>query len=169
LLLPATLQIPRVVGPHVGALEVSDEDLFNILPTIDRVSGQVIEPSPSRVSYVNGEELDDEEIILCPAYPAHEIVILQSNTGIGFAIILDDIIRCLTMLRETCVAHVAPEWLGLSPLRAKPTPFLIATPTAMWVACMMLGACPLISPASLMARRRLRVSAWAARPEMGWG
>jgi hypothetical protein len=50
LLLPATLQIPRVAGPHVGALEVSGEDLLKILPAIDRVSGQVIEPRPSRVS-----------------------------------------------------------------------------------------------------------------------
>jgi hypothetical protein len=49
LLLPVALQIPRVAGPHVGALEVFGEDLLEILPTIDRVSGQVIESNPSRV------------------------------------------------------------------------------------------------------------------------
>jgi hypothetical protein len=45
LLLLATLQIPGVAGLHVCALKVVGEDLLEILPTIDRVSGQVIESS----------------------------------------------------------------------------------------------------------------------------
>jgi hypothetical protein len=45
----ATLQIPGVVEPHICAMKVASEDLLEILPTIDRVSGQVIEPSPGRV------------------------------------------------------------------------------------------------------------------------
>jgi hypothetical protein len=57
-------------------LKVVGEDLLEILPTIDLVFGQVIEPSPGRVSQVNGEELDDEKVAIHPAYPAHEAVVL---------------------------------------------------------------------------------------------
>jgi hypothetical protein len=67
LLLWATLQIPGVTLPHICALKVASEDLLKILPTIDRVSGQVIEPSLGHVSQVNREELDDEKVIICPA------------------------------------------------------------------------------------------------------
>jgi hypothetical protein len=50
LLLSATVQIPRIVGPHVRALEVSSEDLLEILSSINRASRQVIEPSPGHGS-----------------------------------------------------------------------------------------------------------------------
>jgi hypothetical protein len=50
LLMSATHQIPRVAKPHVGASEVSGEDLLEILTIIERVSRQVIELSPDRVS-----------------------------------------------------------------------------------------------------------------------
>jgi hypothetical protein len=39
LFLSAPLQIPRVTRPHVRALKVAGEDLLEILPTIDCVSG----------------------------------------------------------------------------------------------------------------------------------
>jgi hypothetical protein len=42
-LLLTTLQISVIAGPHVCALEVAGENLLEILPTIDRVSGQVID------------------------------------------------------------------------------------------------------------------------------
>jgi hypothetical protein len=45
----AALQIPVVARAHVGALEVFGEDLLEILPTINQVSRQVIEPSPGRI------------------------------------------------------------------------------------------------------------------------
>jgi hypothetical protein len=48
LLLPATLQIQGVARPHVRALKVIGEDLLEILPAINRVSGQVVEPGPGR-------------------------------------------------------------------------------------------------------------------------
>jgi hypothetical protein len=41
-LLPTTLQVPRVVGSHMRALEIASEDLLEVLPTIDRVPQQVI-------------------------------------------------------------------------------------------------------------------------------
>jgi hypothetical protein len=52
----------------------------------------MIQPGPGRVSQVNREELDDEEIDIHPAYPTRKAVVLKPNTGIGFAIVFDDII-----------------------------------------------------------------------------
>jgi hypothetical protein len=72
------------------------------------------------------------------------------------------------MLRETCVAHVAPKQLGPQPLGAKAVLFSIIVPTMMWVACAVFGACPLIPPASLTARWKLGASVGVARPETGW-
>jgi hypothetical protein len=92
LLLPTTLEIPGVAGPHVCALKVACEDQLEILPTIDQVSRQVIEPDPGRIGQVNVEELDDEEVIICPACSAREAIVLQPNAGVGFAIIFDDVI-----------------------------------------------------------------------------
>jgi hypothetical protein len=48
-LLPATLQIPRVARPHVRALEVTGEDLLEILPAVNRISRQVVKLGPGRV------------------------------------------------------------------------------------------------------------------------
>jgi hypothetical protein len=59
-LLPIALQDTGVVGPHIRALKVVGEDLTEILPPINHVSRQVVQPSPGRVHYVNGEELDGE-------------------------------------------------------------------------------------------------------------
>jgi hypothetical protein len=47
--MPATLQILGVVGPHVCALEVTGEDLLEILPAINCVSLQVVQSGPSHV------------------------------------------------------------------------------------------------------------------------
>jgi hypothetical protein len=64
------------------------------------------------VGQVNGEELDDEKVIVCPACPAREVVVLQPNIGIGFTVILDDVVGHSKMLREACVAHIAPKHHG---------------------------------------------------------
>jgi hypothetical protein len=72
----ATLPIPGVTRPHVCASKVAGEDLLEILPTIDRVFGQVNEPSSRRVGQVNGEEWDDEKVVICPTCPADETIVL---------------------------------------------------------------------------------------------
>jgi hypothetical protein len=95
LLLLAILQILGAAQLHVCALKVTGEDLLQNLLAIDQVSGQVIEPGPGRVSQVNGEELDDEEVVIRPACPARKAVVHQPNVGVDFAIVFDDIIRCL--------------------------------------------------------------------------
>jgi hypothetical protein len=41
-ILPGTLQVLGVVGSHIRVLEVAGEDPFEILPTIDCISWQVV-------------------------------------------------------------------------------------------------------------------------------
>jgi hypothetical protein len=109
LLLLATLQISGIAGWHVCALKVAGEYFFEILPIIDRVSGQVIEPSSGHVRQVDGEELDDEEVIIHPARPTHAVVVLQLDAGFCLADILDDVVWCMETPRESRITHVSPE------------------------------------------------------------
>jgi hypothetical protein len=97
LLFSATLQILGIVGLHICALKVAGADLLEILPAIDRVSRQVIEPGSGRVSQVDGKELDEKELTV---RPTHEAVLLQPNAEIGFAVILDDVVERTEMPRE---------------------------------------------------------------------
>jgi hypothetical protein len=120
-LLSATLHIPRVVWPHVCALEVANEDLLEILPAINQISIQVVKPSPGRVGKVNGENLHDEEIIIHPTRPTCKVVVFQPNARVGFAIILDDVVRHPEMFWETCITHAAHEHLRPWSLRAEAT------------------------------------------------
>jgi hypothetical protein len=60
LFVPIALQIPGVAGLHVHTLEITNKYLLQVFPTVDRVSGKVIEPGSGRVDQVDGEELNDE-------------------------------------------------------------------------------------------------------------
>jgi hypothetical protein len=73
-LLSATLQISRVAGPHIRVIEVVGE-VLEILPAINCVSQQVVEADPSGFGWVNGEKLDDEEVIIHPTHPAREMIV----------------------------------------------------------------------------------------------
>jgi hypothetical protein len=76
LLMLIALYMPRVAVPHICALEIAGKDLLEILPVIDRVSGQVIEPGSGRVGQVDGEELNDEEVAINLTCPTREAVVL---------------------------------------------------------------------------------------------
>jgi hypothetical protein len=121
-LMSTTLHIPRVAWPRVCALEVASEDLLEIVPAINQISGQVIEPSPDCVSQVNREKLDDEDVVIHPTHPARKAVIFQPNIGVGFAIIIDDVVWLLEIFWETCIMHVAPKHLGPWALGAEAAP-----------------------------------------------
>jgi hypothetical protein len=90
-ILPTFLQIPGVAWMHVCALKVASEELLEILPAIDDVSWQMIQPGLGGISQVDQEELDDERVIICSARSTREVVILQLDTRVGFAIILDKV------------------------------------------------------------------------------
>jgi hypothetical protein len=48
-LLSVSLQVPRVFGPYIRALEVAGEDLLEVLLVVDDIPRQMIQPGPSRV------------------------------------------------------------------------------------------------------------------------
>jgi hypothetical protein len=77
----AALQIPWVARSHVHALKVVDEDLLEILPAIDDGSWKMIQSGSTKISQIDQEELDDEDVIIHTARPTHEAVILQLDTG----------------------------------------------------------------------------------------
>jgi hypothetical protein len=72
----------------------------------------VTEPSSGRVSQVDGEELDDERVIIRPTRPTCEMVVLQPDVGIGLAVIPDDVVGHVEMPREARITYVAPERFG---------------------------------------------------------
>jgi hypothetical protein len=41
---------PRVAQTYIRALEVADEDLLKVIPTIDDVYWQMIQPNPGGIS-----------------------------------------------------------------------------------------------------------------------
>jgi hypothetical protein len=115
----------------------------------------VIEPRSGCIGQVDGEELNDKQVAICPACPACEVVVLYPDTGISFTVILDDIVGHSKTLGEAHVAHVTPKHLGPRPLRNKATSFLVVAPTAVLDARVVLDACPIIFPVSLTAGHRL--------------
>jgi hypothetical protein len=160
--MPATLQILGVVRPHVCALEVTGEDLLEILPTINCISRQVVQPGPSHVGQVNEEELDDEEIIICPTRPIRKAVVLQPNARICLTIAFNDVIWCPERFWETHVTHIASECLGLWPFWAEVAPISVVMPVVMWVTRTVVGVCALVPPSGLTVHQGLRVPVWIA-------
>jgi hypothetical protein len=167
LLLLTTLQILGVARPHVRVLKVTDEDLLEILLGINQVSGQVVKTGPGRVNQVDGDKLDDEEVIIRHACPACKTVVLQPNVGVDFAIIHYDVIRRLKMFWEAHVMHVAPKHFGPCPVGAEATYLSIVAAVETWVVHMVLKMHSLVPPVSLTACQRLEASTRMAWLEAG--
>jgi hypothetical protein len=116
LLLPATLQILRIARPHVCAIKVADEDLLDILPGVDRVSGHVIKPGPIHVDQLNGEELVDEEVIIPPTSLACEAIVLQEDAEIFLPSLSTMLFGAQKHLGKHALHMLHPNTLGPSPL-----------------------------------------------------
>jgi hypothetical protein len=157
----AALQIPGVARSHVHALKVVDEDLLEILPAIDDGSWKMIQSGSTKISQIDQEELDDEDIIIHAARPAHEAVILQLDTGVSFAVVLDDIASRSKTHWETNVGHDTSKCLRAKPFRTEVALFMII------VSCASLGLCIVIPWTVLLVHLRFRPSAWSAQPIMG--
>jgi hypothetical protein len=99
----------------------------------------VIEPRSRRVGRVDGEELDDGEVITCPTRPAREAVVHQLDARVGLAIIFHDVVGHAETPREARIMYVAPERFRSWPLRAKAVPFLIIVSIVMQIACVVLS------------------------------
>jgi hypothetical protein len=55
--------------------------------------------------------LYDEQVIVCPARPAREVVVLYPNSGVGFVVVLDDVAWRPKMLWEMLIMDVASKRL----------------------------------------------------------
>jgi hypothetical protein len=128
----------------------------------------VVQLGPSHVGQVNGDELDDEEVIICPTRPACEAVVLQPNARVCLTVIFDDVARCMKTFWETCIMHVAPERLGPWPLRAEATPLWVFMPVATWVTFEVFRVCALVPPTGLMAHQGLKAPICMAQLKTGW-
>jgi hypothetical protein len=54
---------------HIHPLEVPDEDLLELRPTMDAVGRQEFEPCANMLPDTDGEILDDEVVIIRPSSP----------------------------------------------------------------------------------------------------
>jgi bisphosphoglycerate-independent phosphoglycerate mutase (AlkP superfamily) len=121
-----------VTRAHVGALEVVNEDLSKILPANDDISWQMIQLDHGGVSHVDRKELDDEEVIIRSTHSAHEVVVLQLDTRVSFAVVLNDVAWCSKMLWETSIAHDTSERLWAKPFRTEAASFMIVVGSMVW-------------------------------------
>jgi hypothetical protein len=101
----------------------------------------MIQLGPGGIDQVDGEELDDEEIVVRSARSAHEVVVLQPYAGVSFIIILDDVARHSKMLREMSVMYGAPECLWARPFRTEAASFATIMASMAWVMRASLGLC----------------------------
>jgi hypothetical protein len=78
---------------HVCALEIAGEDHLDVPRAVDNVSRQMTESGPGRVGQVNGEEIDDEKVVVGPAHLACKAVVLQPDAEVSLTVVLNDVAR----------------------------------------------------------------------------
>jgi hypothetical protein len=79
----------------------------------------MIQSGSTKISQIDQEELDDEDVIIHATRPAHEAEILQLDTGVSFAVVLDDIAWLSKTHWETSVGHDASKCLRAKPFRTE--------------------------------------------------
>ena len=57
---------------------------------MDAVRGEMLEPCSGTFYKVEWQVLDDEEIIICPAYSTSEVEVFQPHDGVCVLGVLDD-------------------------------------------------------------------------------
>lgn len=92
----------------VHALEITNESLLEVSPVVDDVARQVLEPCPCPLYEVNGQELDDQGIVLGSFHMAGEAVVFQPNTRVGHPVVFGDVHGCTHPGGELCLSdHVS--------------------------------------------------------------
>jgi hypothetical protein len=102
----AVARVPLHAGSGVSALKVADEDAMQLRPVIDVSAGQVLEPCPRRVTEVEQQVLDDEEVICRPTRVACESLVLQPHAGVSIPVVSRDVGRSPETREELGVPHV---------------------------------------------------------------
>lgn len=92
-LLHAVLEILGVARAQVSALEVSHEDALEVGQRVDAIRRKVFDPGSHILCQVEGQELNDEGIIVRPTHAAHETEILQPYARVGVPRVFDDVGR----------------------------------------------------------------------------
>ena len=64
----AGFEILGISRAHVCALNVPYEDALEVCPRVDAVRGEMLEPCSGAFYEVEWQVLDDEEIVVHPAY-----------------------------------------------------------------------------------------------------
>jgi hypothetical protein len=99
----------------------------------------MIQPCLSGFDQIDREELDDEQIISCPACSTREAIIFQPDVGVGFAVIFGDIARRSKMSWKMSVVHGAFEYLGTRTIGTEAASLAIVSASAMRVPCAWLA------------------------------
>ena len=76
-LLSAVFEIPWVPEMRVCALEVSHEDLFHVLPTLDSVGRKVFQPCSCRIGQEQWKVADNKVVIIRSTGLASKPIILR--------------------------------------------------------------------------------------------
>jgi hypothetical protein len=104
----------------------------------------MVQPGPGGFSQTDMEELDDEQIIGCPSHSTREVIIFQSDGGVGFVVVFGDIARCSKTSWKLSVVHGASEYLGTRPFEIEVASLTIIAAPATWVPHAWLGLCTVI-------------------------
>jgi hypothetical protein len=75
----------------------------------------MVQPGSGGFSQVDREELDYEQIIICPSHSTCKVVIFQLNAGVDFAVVFGDVAWSLKMLQKCVLRMVPPNALGPNP------------------------------------------------------
>ena len=69
------------------------EDALEVCPRVDAIRGEMLEPCLGAFHEVERQILDDEEIVICPAYSTGEAKVFQQHIRVGVPRVLDDVWR----------------------------------------------------------------------------
>jgi hypothetical protein len=124
---------------HIGTPKIASKNLPQVFPTIDGISWEMVQPGYGGFSQIDREELDDEQINVCLSHSTCEVVILQPDVEVGFAIIFGDVALRLKASQKMGVAHGTSKYLGTGHFWAEAASLAIVVAPAMWDSRAWLG------------------------------
>ena len=83
-------EIPGVPRAHVCALDVAHENLDQVVPVVDLVRGEVLEPCSRRVCEVQRKVADNYGVVSSAAQLASQAVVIEPEPEISFSRVLGE-------------------------------------------------------------------------------
>ena len=87
----AALEVPGIIRADIRPLEISNENPLEVRPVTDAVVWEEFKPRLNMFPHVDGEILNDEEVIIHPSGSADELEIFEPNTGVCLPSVLGDV------------------------------------------------------------------------------